>query len=68
MGCYFPVENSFAVFFNISIVKLVSATQDGYIGPNTIKAMQKYFGTVQDGCISNPSLLVKAVQKWLNSK
>ena len=51
-----------------ALQKLVSATQDGYIGSNTIKAMQKYFGTVQDGKVSYPSLLVKAIQTWLNSK
>lgn len=51
-----------------ALQKLVGATQDGYIGPNTIKAMQKYWGTVQDSCVSNPSQLVKAIQTWLNSK
>lgn len=38
---------------------------DGYLGPNTISALQKYFGTVVDGKISRPSLVVKALQKWL---
>ena len=51
-----------------AIQKKVGATQDGWIGPNTIKKMQKYFGTVQDGCISNPSDVVKAFQRWLNKQ
>lgn len=51
-----------------AIQKKVGATQDGWIGTNTIKKMQKYFGTIQDGCISNPSDVVKAFQKWLNKQ
>ena len=51
-----------------AIQKKVGATVDGHIGPETIKKMQKYFGTVQDGCISNPSDVVRAFQKWLNNK
>lgn len=51
-----------------AIQKKVGATQDGWIGPNTIKKMQKYFGTVQDGCVSSPSDMVKAFQKWLNKQ
>lgn len=41
---------------------------DGEIGPNTIKALQKKLGTVQDGKISNPSDMVKALQKWANKQ
>ena len=51
-----------------AIQKKVGATQDGWIGPNTIKKMQKYFDTAQDGCVSNPSDVVKAFQKWLNKQ
>ena len=51
-----------------AIQKMVGATVDGYIGPKTIKAMQEYFGTKQDGCISNPSDVVRAFQKWLNKQ
>ena len=39
---------------------------DGYCGPNTIKGMQKHFGTPVDGYISAPSTVVKAMQKRLN--
>ena len=37
-------------------------TVDGILGPKTISALQKYFGTPEDGIISNVSLLVKAIQ------
>lgn len=51
-----------------AIQKKVGATQDGHIGTQTIKAMQKWLGTTQDGKVSNPSLMVKAFQKWLNEQ
>ncbi len=38
---------------------------DGYLGPKTISALQRYFGTPVDGFISKPSRLIKALQKWL---
>lgn len=50
------------------IQKWCGATQDGHIGPSTIKAMQKKLGTPQDGVCSGPSQMVKAFQKYLNSK
>ena len=42
--------------------------QDGEIGPKTIRAFQKKLGTYQDGKISNPSQMVKALQKWANGQ
>lgn len=39
---------------------------DGNLGPGTVKAMQKAYGTTQDGIISPVSNLVKAMQKALN--
>ncbi len=39
---------------------------DGLCGPNTIKGLQKHFGTHVDGFISAPSSVVKAMQKRLN--
>ena len=51
-----------------AIQKKVGANVDGWIGTETIKKMQKYFGTVQDSCVSNPSDVVKAFQKWLNKQ
>lgn len=41
---------------------------DGEIGPKTIKAFQKKLGTTQDGYVSNPSSMVKALQKWANKQ
>ncbi|MCC3356877.1 N-acetylmuramoyl-L-alanine amidase [Bacillus sp. REN16] len=38
---------------------------DGYLGPKTIRALQRYFGTPVDGFLSKPSLVIKALQKWL---
>ncbi len=49
-------------------VGMCKSQQDGIIGPLTIKAMQKFFGTVVDGFISSPSDMVKAMQKWLNKQ
>ena len=51
-----------------AIQKKVGSTVDGHIGPNTIKKMQAWLGTVQDGCVSNPSDVVKAFQEWLNNQ
>ena len=39
---------------------------DGYIGAQTIKALQRYFGTPVDGVLSKPSsLVIKKLQKLL---
>lgn len=51
-----------------AIQKKVGANVDGHIGPETIKKMQKWLGTIQDGCVSNPSDMVRAFQKWLNKQ
>ena len=40
-------------------------TVDGKLGPKTISALQRYFGTPIDGVISNVSTLVKAIQRKL---
>lgn len=39
---------------------------DGYLGKLTISALQRYFGTIVDGVISKPSLVIKALQKLLS--
>ena len=44
------------------------ADQDGEIGPQTIKAIQRKLGTPVDGVVSNPSDMVKALQKLANLK
>ena len=41
---------------------------DGRLGPKTIKRWQQIMGTKADGKISDPSPLVKAVQRHLNGK
>lgn len=41
---------------------------DGEIGPNTIKEFQKKLGTTVDGKVSNPSQMVKALQRWANEQ
>ena len=51
-----------------TIQKWCGAPQDGHIGPDTIKKMQKKLGTPVDGVCSGPSDVVKAFQKYLNSK
>jgi hypothetical protein len=51
-----------------AIQKKVGATKDGRIGPNTIKAMQRWLGTPVDGVVDKPSVMVKAFQKWLNKQ
>lgn len=47
---------------------MTTANQDGEIGPVTIKALQTKLGTTVDGKVSNPSLMVKALQKWANEQ
>lgn len=51
-----------------AIQRKVGVNDDGFIGPKTIRAMQKWLGTPIDGCVSNPSTMVKAFQKWLNKQ
>jgi len=50
------------------IQKLVGAKEDKFIGTDTIKKMQKFYGTPVDGKVSKPSQMVKAFQKWLNKQ
>lgn len=52
-----------------AIQKWVGVKQDGFIGPVTIKAMQRKLGcSVCDGHFSNHSPAIKAFQNYLNSK
>lgn len=50
-----------------AVQQKVGAEVDGLIGPNTIKGIQKHFGTTQDGCFSEQSSCIMALQKKLNS-
>ena len=43
-------------------------TVNGHVNAAFFKAMQKWLGTVTDGKVSKPSLMVKAFQKWLNTQ
>ena len=49
-----------------TIQNKVGVNADGYIGTETIKAMQRWLGTPVDGKVSKPSTMVKAFQHWLN--
>ncbi|WP_416149516.1 N-acetylmuramoyl-L-alanine amidase [Salipaludibacillus sp. HK11] len=51
-----------------ALQKKVGSTADGLLGPNTIRALQKYLVTPQDGVISRPSsMMVKEMQRQLNN-
>lgn len=41
---------------------------DGEIGTKTIRALQKKLGCFEDGYISNPSIMVRALQRWANKQ
>lgn len=45
----------------------IGAKADGKLGPATVRALQTYLGTVRDGMLSRPSLVVKELQRRLNS-
>lgn len=48
---------------------MTGSNVDGEVGPNTFKAMQRKLGcSIVDGYASSPSNMVKAFQKYLNSK
>ena len=41
---------------------------DGHIGPKTIKAIQCWMGTTQDGYFSQVSSCIKRLQEWANAQ
>lgn len=51
-----------------AIQRKLGVNDDGYIGSETISAMQRWLGTPVDGCVSNPSSMVSAFQRWLNEQ
>ncbi len=51
----------------VALQRKVGANADGKLGPATVRALQKYLGTVQDGVLSRPSLVVKELQRRLNA-
>ena len=42
--------------------------RDGEWGPETCKAVQRKLGTTADGRVSNPSQMVRALQRWANKQ
>lgn len=51
-----------------AIQRRTRTKEDGFIGPETIRAMQTWLETPIDGTVSYPSVMVKAFQKWLNEQ
>ncbi len=51
----------------VALQRKIGASADGKLGPATIRSLQKYLGTVQDGVLSRPSLVVKELQRRLNA-
>lgn len=51
----------------VALQRKVGASADGKLGPATIRSLQRYLGTVQDGVLSRPSLVVKELQRRLNA-
>lgn len=51
----------------VALQKKVGVKADGKLGYATIKALQKYLGTPQDGVLSRPSMVVEEMQRRLNA-
>ncbi len=51
----------------VALQKKIGVTADGRLGPATIRALQKYLGTPQDGVLSRPSTMVRELQRRLNA-
>lgn len=51
-----------------AIQKKIGAKEDGRIGPDTVRGIQKWFGCAQDGCFSGPSPSIKKLQEWCNKQ
>ena len=50
-----------------ALQKKVGAKVDGYLGPETVRRLQRYLGTPVDGVISRPSsVMVRELQRRLN--
>lgn len=46
--------------------RLGGLTVDGYLGPQTIRALQRHYRSTVDGRLSSPSTVVQALQQALN--
>lgn len=51
-----------------AIQKKVGAIPDGHIGPQTIKAIQRWQNSTADGTFSAPSPCIRKLQKWCNNQ
>ena len=51
----------------LALQRKIGAKVDGYLGPETVRKLQRYLGTVVDGKLSRPSLAVKELQRRLNA-
>lgn len=51
-----------------AIQRRVGVTQDGHIGPETIRAMQKWLGVRITGTADKQSDVIFAFQRWLNNQ
>ena len=47
-----------------SLQKMAGAKEDGFLGEETVRALQRFFKTPEDGVVSLPSQLIRAMQKW----
>lgn len=50
----------------VALQNKIKVNADGKLGPATVRALQRHLGTVQDGKLSRPSLVVKELQRRLN--
>ena len=41
---------------------------DGHVGPKTIRALQRWMGTTQDGYFSQVSVCIRKMQEWANGQ
>lgn len=48
-------------YINVGLLRV-----DGFLGKLTIQALQRHFGTIVDGKLSSPSLVIRALQSFLN--
>lgn len=50
-----------------ALQRKVGSKVDGYIGPDTIRSLQRYLKTPIDGKVSRPSTMVREMQRRLNA-
>ena len=50
-----------------ALQRKVGAGVDGKLGPDTVRRLQRHLGTVRDGVLSRPSMVVRELQRRLNA-